>query len=466
MLFIPPIEVLPGLKNEIRCVTITRTDDEVPPGVYAFVESFCDEEDCDCRRAFIHAYGMEGAWERRHLATIGYGWEDDDFYADWMHGQRDMTRGMSGARLEPMQAQSESATYFLRLFRFLLEDSAYAARIERHYAQFREALPSYVPADDADDEEDTEPNVPPEAKPVNRSFDKVRGALARIKSGKSHSTPFLSSSTATPFGLTSFLEASAEWSAVLGEAAASKIPAVHDIAAMCALLLGHGSIPLEDGVPDDEYILLAGTLLREPHAKRTRVPDDSPTDAPFRPHAERAACRAILLLETLGLTSRDGSQFRPMADIEAFFRQSPVNQYCAILWAYLVEFPWTRMPILRFSGDRTFLATDWKRHAQSLLRDFLEKSDRSPGEWISLSWFDEPPRGLPDEEMSSPLPFAMEAEYFLWEPLNWLGLQKLWIFRRDDFEAVSDGRLTDLGRDVLPTLVCGMEKRKEDVGCP
>ena len=115
---------------------------------------------------------------------------------------------------------------------------------------------------------------------------------------------------------------------------------------------------------------------------------------------------------------------------------------------------------------RSFLMTDWKQYAQSLLRDFLERSDRSPGEWISLSWFGEPPRGLPDEAMSSPLPFAMEAEYFLWEPLNWFGLQKLWLFHRDDFEAVSDGRLTDLGRDILPTLVRGMEKHEEDLGSP
>ncbi len=447
MLFIPLTEVLPALKNEIRCVTVTRTDDEVPAGVYAFIESFCDEQDCNCRRVFINVYAMEGSWEGKHLATIGYGWEDDHFYDDWMHGQRDTTRGMSGTRLEPMQAQSASASYFLRLFHFLLQDSAYAARIERHYAQFREALKSYVPDDDEDD--------PPQSQEKGRFFDKVTAAFTHLF-GRTHGTSAdAESSTLHPFGLESFEEASAEWSAGLDEAAASKIPAVHDIAAMCALLEGRGSIPLEDGMPDDEYILLAGTLLREPRTKRTRVPQDPPEDSPFRPHAERAACRAILLLETLGLACRDGDQLRPTTAMEEFFLQSPVDQYCAILWAYLVELPWTRMPILHFNGDRTFQTADCRRYAPYILRDFLEKSDTSPGEWISLSWFEEPPLGLPNEEMGTPLALAMEAEYFLWEPLNWLGLLKLCIFHRGDFEAVSDGRLTDLGRYILPSLAGG-----------
>lgn len=445
-MFIPLTEVLPELKNEIRCATVTRTDDEVPAGVYAFVESFCDEQDCDCRRAFINVYGMEGSWEGKHLATIGYGWEDDHFYADWMHGQRDVTRGMSGTRLEPMQTQSASESYFLRLFRFLLKDSAYAARIEKHYAQFREALKSYVPDDDDEDD-------PPQPQEEQRFFDKVTAAFTRLWGRMHGMSADAESSTLHPFGLESFEEASAEWSVGLDEAVASKIPAVHDIAAMCALLQGNGSIPLEDGMPDDEYILLAGTLLREPRAKRMLVQHDPPADSPFRPHAERAACRAIMLLETLGLAYRDGDQLRPMTAMEEFFLQSPVDQYCAILWAYLVEFFWIRMPILHFNGDRTFQAADCKQYAPYILRDFLEKSDTSPGEWISLSWFEESPLGLPNEEMGTPLPLAMEAEYFLWEPLHWLGLLKLWIFYRDDFESVSDGRLTNLGRQILPTLV-------------
>ena len=63
-LFVPP-------------ATIAR----LPAGNYGFIELYCDEPGCDCRRVFFHVIS-----ERRKKieAVIAWGWEDLDFYAKWM----------------------------------------------------------------------------------------------------------------------------------------------------------------------------------------------------------------------------------------------------------------------------------------------------------------------------------------------------------------------------------------------
>ena len=177
--------------------------------------------------------------------------------------------------------------------------------------------------------------------------------------------------------------------------------------------------------------------------------------ASFASNAERTAHRIGLLLQTLGLSEAQEGRLVPAPGVEEFLALPYVDQYCAILWAYLIELPWERLPILHDDGETSFIDndTDGKEQAEIRLADFLEKAEASGEEWIGMSWFTEPLSGDPGQMMSDPVPFAMEAEYFLWEPLSWFGLVEPWIFYRGEAESTSDVRLTPLGAQILPTLL-------------
>jgi hypothetical protein len=117
----------------------TRNHPGLPDGTYGFVELFCDDPKCDCRRAMINVY--QHATPLRHLATINYGWESLDFYIKWMHGNIEMARESHGAWLDPLNPQSDYSDELLKQFKLMLEDEAYAARIERHYEIFKASFP-------------------------------------------------------------------------------------------------------------------------------------------------------------------------------------------------------------------------------------------------------------------------------------------------------------------------------------
>ena len=72
------------------------------------------------------------------LATINFGWETEDFYTRWMHGDRESARQVRQAWLDPLNPQSDIAEALLRLFQeVILADKDYVARLGRHYAMFK-----------------------------------------------------------------------------------------------------------------------------------------------------------------------------------------------------------------------------------------------------------------------------------------------------------------------------------------
>lgn len=122
--------------KETRTVTVWGNP-ELPDGQYGFVELYCDEVGCDCRRVLITVVSSSTG---KVLATINYGWETRRYYEQWM-GDKDLAAHCVGATLDPFGIQSEYAAVLLRLFeRFLLPDEAYVARLKRHYALFKAAI--------------------------------------------------------------------------------------------------------------------------------------------------------------------------------------------------------------------------------------------------------------------------------------------------------------------------------------
>jgi len=116
---------------ETRTVQV-RNHSKLPDGNYGFLESYCDEDGCDCRRVTL-AVCREEAPETT-LATISYGWASVKYYQKWSRCTRKEALEYKGASLDPINAQSEYSTSLLALFRsVVLRDDDYVARLMRHY---------------------------------------------------------------------------------------------------------------------------------------------------------------------------------------------------------------------------------------------------------------------------------------------------------------------------------------------
>ena len=126
--------------RETRSITIPPGSNlGLPPGDYGFLEMYCDEPGCDCRRVLFYVMARNRMGVQ---AIIGWGWEDVDFYARWIrHGEKSAAGKMKGPALNPGSPATELAPALLELVRnVLLKDPAYVERIKRHYAMFRERI--------------------------------------------------------------------------------------------------------------------------------------------------------------------------------------------------------------------------------------------------------------------------------------------------------------------------------------
>jgi SWIM/SEC-C metal-binding protein len=122
---------------ETRTVIVPEGRGPLRPGTYAFVELYCDETGCDCRRVFLRVLNEDDATP---LATIGFGWETPSFYRAWAHGKA-YGEALAGAQLEPLAPQGPQAGYLFALFRYhLLSDPEYVARLQRHYREAKAEL--------------------------------------------------------------------------------------------------------------------------------------------------------------------------------------------------------------------------------------------------------------------------------------------------------------------------------------
>lgn len=161
MPMVPFMERFPDLAaRETRSVTVSgRTD--LPDGEYGFLELYCDEPGCDCRRVMIDVLRADTEWNKI-WATINYGWESLEFYKKW--GGSSVTAANSkGPFLDPLNPQTPYSSALLNLFRLLLESPGYAQRIQTHYQIFRQT----VDQDPVD--ETVQHGTPNRRKPLRRS---------------------------------------------------------------------------------------------------------------------------------------------------------------------------------------------------------------------------------------------------------------------------------------------------------
>ena len=136
--------LLPELaQREVRCVQLGGTPESaakpaLPADEYAYLEYYCNDLNCDCRRVFLEvvARGQPG----KIFASIGYGWEKESFYRQRMPWAPDEAKGTVRGELDPLNEQSEFSEVFLDLFQRVVLDEPYRLRLRRHYQLFREEL--------------------------------------------------------------------------------------------------------------------------------------------------------------------------------------------------------------------------------------------------------------------------------------------------------------------------------------
>ena len=112
-------------ETEVRDITVGPGNSlGLPAGRYGFIESYCDEKGCDCRRVLI---GVLSEKARKFIAHINLGFDSDD--------------AMAGPFLDPLDPQGPQAEALLDFFTDMINnDPAYLARLHRHYVQFKEQV--------------------------------------------------------------------------------------------------------------------------------------------------------------------------------------------------------------------------------------------------------------------------------------------------------------------------------------
>jgi len=127
-------------KNETRNIAISRQlPSGLPAGEYLFLEMYCNEQKCDCRRVFFYVVTPS---KKYSLAVIAYGWESPEFYARWMRDDSpEVIEELKGPSLNLASPQSNLAPAVLELVKeSLLQDKLYVERIKKHYRMFRDKI--------------------------------------------------------------------------------------------------------------------------------------------------------------------------------------------------------------------------------------------------------------------------------------------------------------------------------------
>ena len=129
--------------KETRVMSLLQPLEGVPPGAYAFIELFCNDKGCDCRKTMIQIV-PDGSLTPVY-ATLQFGWEKPQYYMKWSSMPREYSRKMAkditGVCLDPMEKPTPMKKGLLQLFRKVIaDDPEYVKRIARHYEMVKEAV--------------------------------------------------------------------------------------------------------------------------------------------------------------------------------------------------------------------------------------------------------------------------------------------------------------------------------------
>jgi len=119
IVYAPFFELFPDIAaKETRNITVLRSGD-LPKGTYAFLESFCNDEACDCRRVFVNVYskGRFGFRGGDPIATISFGWEAESCGTTGCTGRLSTSEASRAARPGSVLGRSLTGTNRARVGR-------------------------------------------------------------------------------------------------------------------------------------------------------------------------------------------------------------------------------------------------------------------------------------------------------------------------------------------------------------
>lgn len=123
---------------ETAALVLREPMGKAPADEYGFVEFYCADSGCDCRRVFFEVWSKSEpgvVWAR-----INFGWESEAFYLKKL-GMAEMAREVRAGALDPLYPQSERAEDLLKVFQELLISNAeFVGRLGRHYQMFKNSL--------------------------------------------------------------------------------------------------------------------------------------------------------------------------------------------------------------------------------------------------------------------------------------------------------------------------------------
>ncbi len=134
--------------RETAVLVVTEGSLSLPLDQYWFVEWYCIDPECDCRRVRLVVTPL--ADPGRSVAVISWGWETREFYRKWLDDE-DYARNTVKGCLEEMMPQSRYAEKFLSLFHERIgSDLALRRQFAEHYALFKRGIIADAAGDKGD----------------------------------------------------------------------------------------------------------------------------------------------------------------------------------------------------------------------------------------------------------------------------------------------------------------------------
>jgi len=130
--FLPAGEIL-GPECVIRSIVIAG-DPRLPDGEYAFIDTYCTDRTCDCRKTIIQVFH-----EEKLVSIVSFGWETPAYYLRWLKNPLDLefAKEMSGPSIDYSSPDLVSPEGILLLIKHLL-DEKWVAMLKENYRLIRQ----------------------------------------------------------------------------------------------------------------------------------------------------------------------------------------------------------------------------------------------------------------------------------------------------------------------------------------
>lgn len=132
MSFTTPNYVLGG-EATFRTIVI-KSHPSLPDGEYQFLENYCTEPNCDCRKTIITI-----KHNGEPVGSIDYGWETLKFYKKWNRVEPEFAKEMVGLSINPLFDFQLNCNDLLDLVKELMDDK-WTSRIKNTYRKFRREI--------------------------------------------------------------------------------------------------------------------------------------------------------------------------------------------------------------------------------------------------------------------------------------------------------------------------------------